>query len=257
MSCAPHKTRPIGQVVAVVCASMTGHCDEPMPDAKNGASRGFCNKSNGHRRYHRDGSHNNGTCRGCGVALVTENARPSWVSRKYGLCRVCHRDYQRQKLGQRPRNLQLHGQAHKFPCGCCDVLPERGCTNKFAKGGGLGHGHICRVSDLLNSSRQNARVGGYTAIACDTSHVVIRRWMEEPNCWRCQQPLDWNSLGRGKTPHLHHNHITGEIYGFTHSTCNPHAEEEVFDRLYDENRRIRESQTVFAATYKEFERSFV
>jgi hypothetical protein len=64
----------------------------------------------------------------------------------------------------------------------------------------------------------------------DTPHAEIRKLMEEPNCERCGEPLSWE-FGAGKTPHLHHNHITGEIYGFTHPVCNAEALEKEIDRL--------------------------
>jgi len=35
----------------------------------------------------------------------------------------------------------------------------------------------------------------------------------------------------GKTPHLHHDHETGEIFGFTHPVCNPHALQDEIDEL--------------------------
>jgi hypothetical protein len=54
--------------------------------------------------------------------------------------------------------------------------------------------------------------------------------MEEPNCERCGEALKWE-FGVGKTPHLHHNHETGEIYGFTHPVCNPQAMEQEIERL--------------------------
>jgi hypothetical protein len=46
--------------------------------------------------------------------------------------------------------------------------------------------------------------------------------MRVKECWRCRQPLEW-VFGRGKTPHLHHDHETGEVHGFTHPSCNPKA----------------------------------
>ena len=58
--------------------------------------------------------------------------------------------------------------------------------------------------------------------------------MEEKLCWRCRKPMHWENLGKGKTPHLHHNHETGEIYGFTHSRCNPSALEEEIRELRKE-----------------------
>jgi hypothetical protein len=54
--------------------------------------------------------------------------------------------------------------------------------------------------------------------------------MAEPNCERCGEPLVWE-FGLGKTPHLHHNHETGEPIGFTHPVCNPRAMEDEIDRL--------------------------
>jgi len=68
--------------------------------------------------------------------------------------------------------------------------------------------------------------------------------MKAKECWRCKKPLAW-IFGRGKTPHLHHNHnhipntgeIYGEIYGFTHSRCNPNALEQENDELRERVRK--------------------
>jgi hypothetical protein len=67
----------------------------------------------------------------------------------------------------------------------------------------------------------------------ETPHSVIRAMMEEPNCVLCSLPLTWE-FGMGKTPHLHHNHVTGEIYGFTHARCNAHDLMREIDRLRDQ-----------------------
>jgi hypothetical protein len=66
--------------------------------------------------------------------------------------------------------------------------------------------------------------------------------MDKKLCWRCKQPLEW-AFTVGKTPHLHHNHKTGEIYGFTHPRCNPNALEHEIDEL---KQRIAELETPHA-----------
>lgn len=70
--------------------------------------------------------------------------------------------------------------------------------------------------------------------------------MQEKNCLLCNEPLKW-VLGNGKTPHCHHDHFTGEIYGFSHGTCNQQAEaREIYrlkaevKKLQQENQQLRE-----------------
>lgn len=46
-------------------------------------------------------------------------------------------------------------------------------------------------------------------------------------------------------PHLHHDHETGKIYGFTHPVCNPYAERKMIIRLRKEIRELR-GQSVLA-----------
>lgn len=186
-----------------------------MPKAKNGADRGFCDSPKGHRSRH-----GNSTCPECGKALKERHN-----------CRDCARGRERERFGQSPKNIQHPGEWHKFPCGCEGYLPlDKNQGNKFVhavKDNGWG----CRITYILMSSRLNAKQsGGYAFIPSDTPHSVIRKMMEDPNCERCGQSLKWE-FGRGKTPHLHHDHDTGEIYGFTHSVCNPRAEAKEIDRL--------------------------
>ena len=37
-------------------------------------------------------------------------------------------------------------------------------------------------------------------------------------CEGCKGPLNWS--GARHNPHLHHNHETGEVYGYAHGRCN-------------------------------------
>lgn len=131
----------------------------------------------------------------------------------------------------------------KFPCGCEGVLPDPGVSNKFVschieKGQSV---WICRVTGILLHSARSAKISGYKPVDRDIPHSVIRRLMDEPNCERCGLPLRWE-FGPAKTPHLHHNHETGEVCGFTHPKCNLRALEDEIDRLRAENQKLKRNQ---------------
>jgi len=142
----------------------------------------------------------------------------------------------RRARGAKPANKQTLGAYHQFPCGCAGVLPISRTANKFVfcsndfshrhHGSGFG----CRVRQILYGSRRDALRGGYTPIAPNTPHEVIRRLMDKETCELCGEPLVWG-FKRGQTPHLHHNHVTGEIHGFVHARCNIWAMEKEIRRL--------------------------
>ena len=209
-------------------------CGKPMPKAKSGAARGKCTRSPQHT-----GRHGNNSCVGCaapsefGVYCSNCNAKrhkeyvidggKDYFDRR--------RDLTRKRLGQHPRNTQKAGKIHTFPCGCSGVLPPRGKSNNFAYG--IGHSFSCRVSRILNGSRQIAKRDGYKPIPDTTPHLIIRKMMEEPDCALCGESmaLAWAIPLGCRAPHLHHNHETGEPLGFTHPVCNPRAMENEIDRL--------------------------
>lgn len=174
-------------------------------------------------------------CSRCDVPMTKELTRPSWVNKKGCLCRRCFTEYQRNKRGNKPRNSQTPNSNHVFPCGCSGILPKnRGEGNKFARS--TKHGPparniwYCRVAAILRGSVDGAKKGGYKPINAQTPHASIRKMMEATTCWRCNEDLVWK-LGRSTTPHLHHNHETGEALGFTHNHCNPRLLELEIDRL--------------------------
>ena len=191
-------------------------CGKPVPKSKNGTDRGLCTRPLKHM-----GAHTSGLCIICGVNLIPA-----------GRCRECkneyHRDLSRISRGSQPRNRQEPCAAHRFPCGCSGVLPRHGERNMFAVS--TGSVFICRILAILNMSQHAAKRGGHKPIPKPIPHAVIRKMMDDPNCERCGQPLVWE-FGMGKTPHLHHNHETGEPLGFTHPVCNPQAMENEIDRL--------------------------
>lgn len=200
-------------------------CGKPMRPAKNGTSRGQCEKPIGHY-----GMHSSGTCSICGHKLTKENASPSLVSRGNGHCLACYNTNRQIVLGRKPMNYQTPGAQHTFSCGCSGILPQKkGDSNKFARWSG--RIFSCRILNILSASQGEARERAYKPIPKDTPHAVIRKMMEDPTCERCQQPLSWDDLGYGKTPHLHHDHATGEMLGFTHNRCNFRAMEIEIERL--------------------------
>lgn len=48
-----------------------------------------------------------------------------------------------------------------------------------------------------------------------TPEQYLRLERKSKKCFGCNGALD-----ETKTSHLHHNHATGEVYGFCHSLCN-------------------------------------
>jgi hypothetical protein len=154
-------------------------------------------------------------------------------------CKDCYINHEYPKRGHPPRHKQKPNIVHCFPkCGCCGLLPNSGQANQFVI---WQHNKwICRVSSILKGIRFESQYKGYAPIDSRIPHSVIRKMMTEPNCVLCHQPLAWK-VGRGKTPHLHHNHQTGAIYGFTHHRCNPNALEQEVDRLKE---RIAELESV-------------
>lgn len=209
-------------------------CGRPMPKARNGNGRGVCSLPYNHIGSNIAGglNHGNGTCPDCGVKLTLLNAKPSAISKGSGKCRICLTMWTRNRRGGKEKNTQKPGKSHTFPCGCSGTLPMAwGAANEFAIRASSTGSFGCRVSSILSGSQATAKRDGYTPIPLNTPHTVIRNMMADPNCERCGKPLFWSITLGSRPPHLHHNHETGEIYGFTHPKCNPQALEQEIERL--------------------------
>jgi hypothetical protein len=133
-----------------------------------------------------------------------------------------------------------------FSCGCSGILPSKGKSNKFARHSSKGF--TCRVAGTLAKGTVEAQKRGFKFNA-DVPHSVIREMMEK-DCWRCHGALDWSVMSNGTTPHLHHNHESGEILGFTHPNCNPRLLEMNNDELKHE---LAEVETIAENPQAEFE----
>jgi len=73
----------------------------------------------------------------------------------------------------------------------------------------------------------------------NTSHALIWEMADKP-CVHCGDSLDWTQLGIGKTPHLDHDHETGEVNGFSHPSCKPLARKNRIEKLEKQNRELEE-----------------
>ena len=201
------------------------YCGQRISQAQNGTDRGVCLLVAGHQ-----GCHGSGMCPRCGVKLTKNNASSYQWARKSGYCQKCKNETSRQHANRVPMNTQSLGKYHVFPCGCSGILPPSVRQSNMLAIGGGGSSFHCRVSVIITASQRGARIGKFTPIPLDTPHIHVRELMRQPNCERCGEPLVWE-LGKRTTPHLHHNHKTGEIYGFTHPVCNPQALEREIDKL--------------------------
>jgi hypothetical protein len=162
--------------------------------------------------------------------MTSKNSPPSnqkYANRFVGKCSLCKTIDTRRRCGHRPRIVQRVGKFHEFWCGCSGVLQK--LPNKFATYAPSNGYFSCRIAHILSVSSHVAAKRGFAPMQ-QTSHSVIRKMTEQPNCELCGESLKWE-FGQGKTPHLHHDHETGEIYGFTHPQCNPRALEDEIDRL--------------------------
>lgn len=177
-------------------------------------------------------------CYTCKTPLTFENASPSRIKQGRGECRNCMKLWERKRNNRKPLNSQVPGGYHTFSsCGCQGYLPEnRGKSNLFAHA--CGKNWNCRAGEILAGNSLHAKHRGYAPPA-DTPHSVIRKLMEETICERCGDPMKWE-LGNGKTPHLHHDHATGEIYGFTHPHCNPLAMQRQLESFKKEIARLKQ-----------------
>lgn len=202
-------------------------CLVDMAQAFNGVERGFCSRPLGH-----SGIHSNATCPKCGVRKTPHTSAPSRISLNGQACRNCNTVDARHRAGGQPQTRQIPGQQFTFACGCAGILPtRRGVSTVFAFWNS--DYWYCRVAHILRSSQQAAKTRGYLPIDFAIPHASIRRLMLATHCVQCGEPLHW-IFRAGKTPHLHHNHETGKIYGFTHPVCNTQALDRTIDRLHDQ-----------------------
>jgi hypothetical protein len=204
-------------------------CGKRLKVARNGSSRGFCTKPFKHGRFC-----GNGTCSDCGVVLAKQNASPATLQYGSGTCSKCNTKIvlaRNRANGQEPRKWQEAGKPYRFSrCGCEGTLPKRrGESSQFAIW--QFDGWICRASRILVGNQAEAKEQGYKPIDINTPHAIIRNLMRVEKCVLCGALLKWE-LGPGKTPHLHHDHDSGEMLGFAHSRCNPFG-------LKMENLRLR------------------
>jgi hypothetical protein len=220
-------------------------CKKQIRPAVNGASRGFCAKQKGHKSLC-----GNSTCVNCGIHLTKNNRNhnKNWLHICSDCFRIRYRKYnrtQRDRLGSKPQNCGTANTSHTFSCGCSGVLPDIGKSNAFAvRASKTKSQWSCRIAKVLAASQFAAARKNHVPINLKTPHHIIRDMMDNP-CVHCREPINWKILGMGKTPHLDHDHDTGEINGFSHSKCNPHAMRHEIERLKEEIKKLKQKLGVF------------
>jgi hypothetical protein len=141
------------------------------------------------------------------------------------------------------------GQLWTFKCGHSGILPPRGESNKAvlwwnSRSSSSGGNHVCRPCQLVQDRRRKkrtsalfgltwakrllvsqkaaARHGKYTPPNISAAQIVELKNTPWLTCCICQtgKELKWVKSARLTNPHLHHNHDTGEVYGFAHALCN-------------------------------------
>jgi hypothetical protein len=151
----------------------------------------------------------------------------------------------------RPIKQQPNKKVH-FPCGHSGTLPKLKSSNNCAKwvkdsGCRRGGSWICIIcarlkakeSSLLYSRGRGPVAGlfGWAGVIIRTeicraqklgykpARITLKKLIElRKNAIYCSdgcgQKLKWCTNGKFTNPHLHHNHETGEVYGFVTSQCN-------------------------------------
>ena len=67
--------------------------------------------------------------------------------------------------------------------------------------------------------KQMSKEGKYTRPQIDATSLVSLR-KKSKSCLFCMKKLNWFWTKRGEAPNLHHNHRTGEVFGYVHGSCN-------------------------------------
>jgi hypothetical protein len=143
----------------------------------------------------------------------------------------------------------------RFPCGHKGILPDFGCGNDFARwhkvskprGGywccqacsdnyyrGVGpEGLLTWAKMIIHGGKRQARLGGYKPLKITPEELISLRVKAKFCSDGCGEELKWCTDGRFKNPHLHHDHMTGEVYGFVTKKCN--SAQGLFSKIGDGN----------------------
>lgn len=128
-------------------------------------------------------------------------------------------------------------------CGSFGALPQNGTSDSLwlwvndSKKYSAGGSHRCRkccnsyarfrinrnplawAKRRLAVATDGARKFGYHPPTI-TPETLVQLIEESKTCYFCSQPLDWESNEKSRRPHLHHDHVTGNVLGFSHPHCN-------------------------------------
>jgi hypothetical protein len=157
--------------------------------------------------------------------------------------------------------VQSPGKKYCFPCGHAGIFPELGFNNDFVRWRkhSRPHSHggywVCKVcgynyrhgtgltgmsgwaKSLISTSRKEAQLDGYQMAKITPEELAVLRKNAAYCADGCGQKLKWCTDGSFRNPHLHHNHKTGEVYGFVTKYCN--SAQGLFSRIGNGNMELQ------------------
>lgn len=186
---------------------MLAQCSEPKCKSSFDAHSGrlYCAI---HSEKCRHGvSRRGGHCSKCPKHLTVQCAEPGCkktflrrTNKKYcaAHARVCRHDRKRTSCRECGAGRFCEHNQERFTCWHCNPLGW--------------------ARQTLTNQREQAKRGRYIPAAITAPEIVeLRR--NAVSCPLCLQPLEWDKKD-ASAPHLHHDHRTGKVYGYTHGNCN-------------------------------------
>lgn len=86
---------------------------------------------------------------------------------------------------------------------------------------GLGpSGLLGWAKDVISTSKRKARKHKHQSASITPEQLVSLRVSSTHCCDGCGKKLDWFAVGTTRKPHLHHDHKTGKVHGFSAPWCN-------------------------------------
>jgi hypothetical protein len=150
-------------------------------------------------------------CKSCGGQAFCEHGRKTYC-RQCGGKGLCEHDVRRSRCvkckggnicehkSRKDRCKKCNGREiceHRKMRWCCRICSPRGWANVN-----------------LDVAVKKAKSLGYAPPKIGVEEYV-KMMKSSKRCGLCDGLLDWN-----RSPHLHHNHVSGQVIGFCHAACN-------------------------------------
>lgn len=175
------------------------------------------------------------SCSDCGGSQICEHKTNKHTCRKCKGSQVCkHGNIQAKCVKCKGRGVCEHKKLRYI---CIKCKGKGICKHNKHKG----HCRKCNVKNYCKHSKHRTHcilcspLSAAVARLCVSKADARRCGFAPPNispeglvslvrsskrCFGCDGLLDWDNKESRRRPHLHHNHLTGEVHGFCHPICN-------------------------------------